>query len=170
MVYRYKRPDQGHIMKHEARPTVHRDRMQPHTHFNPDDVSTYTAKRPTIRTLMCLAAALNLSIEQFDISIAFLHEKCDPDTTVYDRQHLRPDGTYKHLCTIGNLFRNLYCSLSDSSIYFEASAKFLTFAGYTQVKSDPCDFLRHTLDGSNFLTITNDDFSVASASPKLTDQ
>lgn len=144
--------------------------MQPHNHFNPNQVNTYTAELSTICTIAYLAAALYLSVEQFDISAAIFRGNYDPDTVVKVCQLPRSGGTYKHSCTAGKLIEKLHGTLPASYIDFKALEKLLTSAGYTQASSDPCLFLRHTIDDPILLTITMHDFFVAAASPQLKEQ
>ena len=58
---------------------------------NPDKITTYVAKKPTVRVLIALAAAKNLHVENFDITAALLHEKYEHSQTVYIRQYPRLD-------------------------------------------------------------------------------
>ena len=167
ITYRYKRSDDGNIIRRKARCTVRGDRMQPYIHFNPDRVTTYTAERPSIRTIMCLAAAYNFKTDHFGISSAFLQERYEHHKPVYVSQLPRFNGKYQHKCRAGKLKGNLYGTPPASHIYFEALAKFLISNGYAQTHSDPCLFLRHTQDETIFLTVTIDDFFVAATSTTL---
>lgn len=107
MRHRYKRSDDGPITAHKARYTVGGDRMQPYTHSNPEPVTTYTAERRSIRTIMCFTAFLNVELEQCGISYASLHEQYELRTPVNVHQLPRLDGAYKHPCKIGKLVGNL---------------------------------------------------------------
>ena len=54
--YRYKRNASGDIIERKARCAARGDKMVPHLHYEPDQVSTYMTDKTTIRFLMALSA------------------------------------------------------------------------------------------------------------------
>ena len=159
MAYKYKRDDSGKILERKARCAVRGDRMIPNLHFDPNQVTTYVAERPTVRILFCLAAAQGLSIEQFDIHSAFLHEPYTYDRPVYIRQYPRFDGSLKHPGTLGILQGNLYGTPPAGHIYFSGLRSHLLQHGFKQSNADPCLFIRHHHElGTLLVSVTIDDF------------
>ena len=73
MTYRYKRDKNP--TKYKARCSIRGDRMTPHIHYDPDTTATYMADRTTVRTMFAIAASMNMKIEHFDITGAYLHEE-----------------------------------------------------------------------------------------------
>lgn len=135
--------------------------MLPFIHFNPDHVPTYTAERPFIRTILCLAANLQPPIRTVQYKSASLHEWYKLDTPVYVSQTSLSDRSYRHNCHTGILEGNLYGTPPASHIYFEALTTFLTSRGYRQTDSDPSVSLRMTPHGQILISATIDDFLIA---------
>ncbi len=82
--------------------------MEPHTHYDPTKLATYTAHHDSVRIIFVLAAAYNLDLRHFDFDSAFLHEKFEHQTPVFVKQPSRFDGSLKHPHKYGKLERNLY--------------------------------------------------------------
>ena len=49
--------------------------MTSHIHYDPEKTATYMADRTTVRTIFATAASMNMEIEHFDITGAYLHEE-----------------------------------------------------------------------------------------------
>lgn len=91
--------------------------MKPYIHFNPKQTASYIADKTTIRLLLSLKAALNFQVDHFDISSAYLHEKCRYILPVYVKQHPRFNSTLKHPGRGGILIKNLYGNPSGGYYY-----------------------------------------------------
>lgn len=72
--YRYKRDQSGIIAAYKARCAARGDKMIKYKHYDPEEVSTYTTDKTTIRFLLSLAANKNIKLEHYDITSAFTHE------------------------------------------------------------------------------------------------
>ena len=80
--------------------------MKPNVHYDPKKTATYMADHTTIRTLFALAASRNMAIEHFDITGAYLHEKCRHKNKVFVWHPYRFDGSYQHKATHSELKGN----------------------------------------------------------------
>lgn len=118
--------------------------MEPYIHFNPEEVTTFTAERPRICTIMTFAATFNLHIEHFDISSAFLDESFTQTKPFFIQQIPRFDGSYKHPCKGAKRLGNLYRTPLASFTYFSALAKFFKAFGSKHTASDLCLLYRRT--------------------------
>lgn len=82
--------------------------MIPDTHYNPNHINAPTAEKSSARLLFAVAAQMKCSIEQFDITNAYVHEKFAFIKKMYVREHARTNGSFKHGKNIGLLFKNLW--------------------------------------------------------------
>ena len=99
MTYRYKRDKKD--TKYKARCSIRGDRMTPHIHYDPEKTATYMADRTTVRTMFAIAASMNMKIEHFDITGAYLHEEYKHTKKVFIWQPPRFNRQYKCSITAG---------------------------------------------------------------------
>ncbi len=58
------------IVDRKARNSVRGDLMEPHMHYDPTKLATYTAHHDSVRIIFALAAAYNLDLRHFDFDAA----------------------------------------------------------------------------------------------------
>ena len=104
--------------------------MRPHEHYYPEKIATYVAERTTIRTLFAIATSMNMHIEHFDITGAYMHEKYQHANRVYVWQWQHFDGTYKHRSTHRELNGNLYGTTAAANICGTELHRHLKSHGY----------------------------------------
>ena len=132
--------------------------MKPTVHYDPDKTTTYMADRTTIRALFAIAASMNMYVEHFDITGAYLHEQYQHHKKVFVWQPPRFDGTYKHKSTHGQLKGNLYGTPAAANIYSTHLHKHLKKHGYTQLRSDTSLFIKRDDKDIILIGISMDDF------------
>ena len=169
MTYRYKHDPDKNTITHKARCSIRGNRMSPHVHYDPDKTVTYMADRTTIRTLFALAASMNMAIEYFDITGAYLHEKYQHKKKVFVWQPPRFDGSYKHQATHGQLKGNLYATPAAANIYSTNLHRHLEKNGYKQARSDMSLFYKHKGQDTILIGISMDDFLPIATDPTLID-
>ena len=143
--------------------------MRPHEHYDPEKIATFMANRTTIRTLFAIAASMNMRIEHFDITGAYLHEKYKHANRVYVWQPQRFDGTYKHRSTHGELKGNLYGTPAAANIYSTELHRHLKSHGYQQMRSDTSLFTKKKRGNTILVGISMDDFLPIATSQTLID-
>ena len=116
--------------------------MRPGLHYDPRNISTFTADRSTQRLLPALHATYNMPIEHFDINSAYLHEKYEHDKPIYVKQMPKFDGTFRHNSTYGRLKGNLYGSPAAGYYYNKVLKTFISKQGYQHTEHDPCLYVR----------------------------
>eukprot|EP00178_Gracilaria_changii_P023027 TRINITY_DN68_c0_g1_i13.p1 TRINITY_DN68_c0_g1~~TRINITY_DN68_c0_g1_i13.p1 ORF type:complete len:1094 (-),score=78.92 TRINITY_DN68_c0_g1_i13:769-4050(-) len=170
MLYRYKRSADGTILQRKARCNLRGDLMQPGLHFDPKNITTYTADRTTQRLLIAAHVTYKFPLEHFDIKSAYLHEKYEHDRPVYVKQMPNFDGTYRHEGQYGKLVGNLYGSPPAAYFYNHGLKKFLTKLGFTSSEHDPCLYIKESPTGNTLVSTTIDDFLILGQTQKHIDE
>lgn len=135
--YRYKRNQVGDITAYKARCAAIGDKMVKYQHYDPEEVSTHTTDKTTMRFLLSLAANKHVNLQNYDITSAFTHERIKSKNPIFIRQEPRFYGSLKHEHEYGRLDLNLYGSVMASYIYLEGLAKHFLKHGYTRSDHDP---------------------------------
>lgn len=135
--------------------------MKPHMHLDPNKTTYYAAEKATIRTIICLVAAIEYPLRHLDLSPEFTAETYELDNPVLVHKMHRFDGTMKHkYMPHGRLILNLYGSKQTAHTYLKGLATHIK-TRYTPTESDPFLFTKHTHNGTITTGITTNDFLVA---------
>ena len=144
--------------------------MTPHIHYDPEKTATYMADRTTVRTMFAIAASMNMKIEHFDITGAYLHEEYKHTKKVFIWQPPRFNGQYKHQATHGQLKGNVYGTPAAAHIYTTELHVHLKKHRYTQMRSDPSLFTGKVGKHRLIVAISMDDFMPCATIKKLIDE
>lgn len=119
LTFAYKRDRYGNVEERKSRASISDDLLIAHFHFNPAHTSAPMIDRVSVRMI------IGWTLEHFDITSAFLHERYKFHKPVYIKETASVDGTYKHVNTIVKLVLNLYGNPSATFYYLEGLFKFL---------------------------------------------
>ena len=141
--------------------------MKPNVNDDPEKTATYMADRATIRILFALSASRNMTIEHFDITGAYLHEKYQHKNKVFIWQPQRFHGSYKHTATHGELKRDLYGTPGAANTYSTELHAYLKKHRHEQMRSDTSLFRKQKDKDIILVRISMDDLLLIASSPKL---
>lgn len=167
MSYAYKRDEKGNICKRKARCAIRGDLMLPSIHYNPNNTASYTADRTAVCCLYACSAALNLKMEHFDITAAYLHEDFRHCTPIYVKRYPNFDGSFIQPTTTGILKKNFWGTKQAGNIYYQGLEEFLKQHEYEPTKTDPCLFIKASNHDFTIVALTVDDFIVSSTKSTL---
>lgn len=137
-------------------------------HYNPQHTASYMADKTTVRLLFSLTSALNLSIDHFEITSAYIHEPYQHTKPVYVKQLSRFNGKLKHPGRGGQFIKNLYGNPSGGYYYLVGAQQCMINHGYNQSEHDPCLFyLFHSPISFIMVALSSDDFLVTATSQSL---
>ncbi|KAE8192250.1 hypothetical protein A4X06_0g6265 [Tilletia controversa] len=120
------------------------------------DTFAPVARLATIRLVISIALALDLSLGSIDIKTAYLNGKLYDE--VYMQQPPEYDDGTGRVCL---LRRAIYGVKQAGRAWFDTLKARLLLAGYEQVGSEPCLFVRFGAGGSVILAVYVDDIVIA---------
>lgn len=133
------------------------------THYDPEQVTTYMADKTTVIILVAIATSRNWTLEDLDITSAYLHERFPHTEPAYIKQHPRFDVTIKNPCKEGLLIRNIYGTPQALPIYHTGLSNSPTSHGFKPTEADICIFFEKSHQDLILIAINIDEFlSVAS--------
>ena len=138
--FKIKRFPDGLVKKFKARFCVQGDRQKEGIDYF--ETWSPVTRWETVRTMMVLAAKLNLKSAQCDITAAFLHARLKPNEEIYVNQ---PRGFTRKEGYVLKLRRTLYGLKQAPRYFFEHLSERIQCAGLTQSKHDPCLFLSSSI-------------------------
>jgi len=160
-IFKIKRDAKGNIVKYKAR-LIAKGYSQ---RYGRDFTETWApvAQLGSIRTILALAAELDLDLHQFDVQTAFLHGVLP--TPVY---MLPPAGLNVNGVLL--LKRGLYGLRQSAHVWNKTFTDALLRLGLTQCKSDPCIFTKTQGTSVLHLAVWVDDVVIATNDPQLREQ
>jgi hypothetical protein len=103
---------------------------------NYDEVFSPVMRHNTLRTLLSIAATLNLEIEQLDVRTAFLEGTLDEDVYI-----TVPQGTDHDKTKVLKLFKALYGTKQAPRVFNDTLNDYLVAIGFKRCVSDPCIYV-----------------------------
>jgi hypothetical protein len=149
-VFRRKLKDDGTIDKYKARLCAKGFQQIPGLDY--DETFAPVAQYKSLRTILAIAAQLDLNIHQLDVKSAFLNGKIDHE--LYMEQ---PDGYRDGTNRVCLLKKALYGLKQASRAWNSSIHTTLTSMGLQQCQSDPCVYFYHSGDTLFFLVLWVDD-------------
>jgi Reverse transcriptase (RNA-dependent DNA polymerase) len=122
--------------------------------INWEELKAATVKAQTTRILFALAAEQGWDVQQMDVVAAFLNGDIKED--IYVRQ---PSG-YQEKGKVCKLQKALYGLRTSPAIWYGVQAGFLESIGYSQATHDAALFLRHSQNGTVYVSSHVDDFLI----------
>jgi len=146
--------------KHKARLVAQGHRQRPGQDFNVDDIYSPVIRMTTLRTILSLAATQRWSLDQLDVSTAYLH------ADLIDKVFMRPP---KELNTqqVCELRKAIYGLRQSGKRWFDTAASFLKSQGFRQSQLDRGLFLKQEGNETSYLVLFVDDFILASSGSRL---
>ncbi|KAE8258539.1 hypothetical protein A4X13_0g1619 [Tilletia indica] len=129
------------------------------------DTFAPVARLSTIRIIISLALALSLNLGSIDIKTAYLNGKLQEE--VYMQQPPEYDDGTGRVCL---LRRAIYGLKQAGRAWFDTLKGKLLSAGYTQIQSEPCLFVRFGDAGPVILAVYVDDIVIAARGKEGVDQ
>ena len=164
-VYKKKLDNKGKLVKYKARLVAQGFSQKYGSNF--DEVYSPVVKFNSIRTLIAIAAAQNLHMQQLDITTAFLNGTLTEE--VYMKQ---PEGFIDsdHPEKVCKLYRSIYGLKQSPLVWNQTIDKFLKEKGFIQSSSDNCIYTLFHQGSILFLALYVDDIILCGSSKKLIDE
>ena len=114
-----------------------------------DEIFSPVVKMTSIRTVLGLAASLDLELEQLDVKTAFLHGDLHEEIYMEQPEGFEEKGKEKLVC---RLKKSLYGLKQAPRQWYRKFDSFMTSNGYKRTSADPCVYFRKFPDG-NFIIL-----------------
>jgi transposase InsO family protein len=159
-VFRAKKDAAGHVVRHKARLVAQGFSQVPGVDFF--DTYAPVATLSSIRTVLALAARLDLELCQIDIKGAYLNGKLTDDEVIYMRQ---PPGfeSQVHPSKVCRLRKTLYGLKQSGRRWYQRLVEILVDElGFTQCATDQAVFFRRRDPGEHTIVVVHvDDCTIA---------
>ena len=114
-----------------------------------DEIFSQVVKMSSIRTVLGIAASMNLEVEQLDVKTAFLHGDLEEEIYMEQPEGFIDKGNDQLVC---KLKKSLYGLKQASRQWYRKFDSFMTDHGYSRTTSDHCVFVKKYPDG-NFIIL-----------------
>lgn len=112
------------------------------------DIFSPIVKMSSIRTVLGLAASLDLEVEQMDVKTAFLHGDLEEEIYMEQPEGFQVKGKEDHVC---RLKKSLYGLKQAPRQWYKKFESFMRNHGFKKTTSDHCVFVQ---------SFSNDDFII----------
>ena len=138
--------------------------------FDYESTFSATLRSTSFRMLCAIAAGKKLTLEHFDVTNAFTQSEIDAEIYVQ-----APPGQFTPKDNQGRpkvllLKKALYGTKQASKLWQDTLVRHLMKMGYTQLKNDPCVFIKHKSSHVMRVGVYVDDVIVAHDSPALLEE
>ena len=114
-----------------------------------DEIFSPVVKMSSIRTVLGIAASMNLEVEQLDVKTAFLHGDLEEEIYMEQPEGFIDKGNDQLVC---KLKKSLYGLKQAPRQWYRKFDSFMTEHGYSRTTSDHCVFVKKYTDG-NFIIL-----------------
>lgn len=162
--FKNKRNSDGVIYRHKSRLVAKEYTQEDGIDY--EETFAPVAKMTSIRVVLAIAVAENLTFWQMDVDTAFLNGKLEEE--IYMEQ---PEGFVdpEHPDWVCRLKRCIYGLKQASRVWNKTLDKHLKTKGFEQTKADPCIYVRNTPEGKTILCVYVDDLLIFATNNKLRD-
>ena len=149
-IFKIKRGKQGQVEKFKARLCIRGFEQQKGIDY--DEVFSPVMRHNSLRTLLALAAVHDLEIKQMDVKTAFLHGELEEDVYIY-----APEGSGYPADAILKLDKSLYGLKQAPRVFNNALNDHIISMGFQRLDSDPCVYIKETVNEVLYLAVYVDD-------------
>ena len=114
-----------------------------------DEIFSFVVKMTSIRTVLGLAASLDLELEQLNVKTAFLHGDLHEEIYMEQPEGFEEKGKEKF---VYKLKKSLYGLKQAPRQWYKKFDSFMTSNGYKRTLADPCVYIRK-FPGGNFIIL-----------------
>ncbi len=130
-VFRVKRNEDGHIVRHKARLVAQGFTQRASVDY--EETFAPVARWETIRLLIAFATLKNLHLHQMDVETAFLNGCLEEEVYM-----VQPEGFDDRSGRVCRLRKSLYGLKQSPRCWNQALHEYLLRVGYRQAEADPC--------------------------------
>src|SRR6266487_4225588 len=145
-IYRVKHESNSESPRYKARLVVKGFRQRRGVDFN--EIFSHVVKMSSIRTVLGLAATLDLEVEQMDVKTAFLHGDLEEEIYMKQPDGFQVKGKEDYVC---RLRKSLYGLKQAPRKWYKKFESVMSEQGHKKTTSDHCVFVRK---------FSNDDFII----------
>ena len=140
-VYRLKQGENSSKPRYKARLVVKGFSQRKGIDF--DEIFSPVVKMSSIRTVLAMAASLDLEVEQMDVKTAFLHGDLEQDIYMVQPEGFVTKGKEDHVC---KLKKSLYGLKQAPRQWYMKFESVMGEQGYLKTNSDHCVFVQRFSD------------------------
>ena len=145
-IFRVKHESNSASLRYKARLVVKGFRQRKGVDFN--EIFSPVVKMSSIRTMLSLAATLDLEVEQMDVKTAFLHGDLEEEIYMKQPDGFQVEGKEDYVC---RLRKSLYGLKQAPRQWYKKFEFVMCEQGYKKTTSDHCVFVKK---------FSNDDFII----------
>ena len=123
--------------------------MQPEKGIDFDEIFSPVVKMTSIRTVLGLAASLDLELEQLDVKTAFLHGDLHEEIYMEQPEGFEEKGRENLVC---KLKKSIYGLKKAPRQWYRKFDSFMTSNGYKRTSADPCVYFKR-FPGDKFIIL-----------------
>ena len=146
-VYKLKPGDGGNPPRYKARIVVKGFQQKKGVDF--DEIFAPVVKMTSIRTVLSIAASMDLEVEQMDVKTAFLHGDLEEEIYMQQPEGFEKKGKENLVC---RLKKSLYGLKQAPRQWYRKFESFMTENGYHKTQADHCVFVKR-FNGGDFLIL-----------------
>ena len=136
-IYRLKHEGNSASLRYKARLVVKGFRQKKSIDY--DEIFSPVVKMSSIRTVLSLAAGLDLEIEQMDVKTAFLHGDLEEEIYMEQPEGFKAKGKEDYVC---KLKKSLYGLKQAPRQWYKKFESVMGEQGYKKTTSDHCVFVK----------------------------
>ena len=141
-VYKLKTGEDGSTPRYKARIVVKGFQQKKGVDF--DEIFAPVVKMTSIRTVLSMAASMNLEIEQLDVKTAFLHGELEEEIYMKQPEGFEVKGKENLVC---RLKKSLYGLKQAPRQWYKKFESFMLEHGFHKTQADHCVFVKRYNEG-----------------------
>ena len=146
-VFKLKKDGNGKLVRYKARLVVKGFKQKKGIDF--DEIFSPVVKMTSIRTILSLAASLDLEVEQLDVKTAFLHGDLEEEIYMEQPEGFEVAGKKHMVCKLN---KSLYGLKQAPRQWYMKFDSFMKSQTYLKTYSDPCVYFKRFSE-NNFIIL-----------------
>ena len=152
-VFKYKVNEQGIVTRYRARIVAQGNRQRPWESYNPEETTSPTVGKASLRTMLAMCAQRNLKVYQADVKAAFLQ------APLHEKIYMRAPQGFEERTESGEevvyrLNKAIYGLKQAAACFWGELSAHLVSKGYKAATGESCMFTRKMPDGSDIILCT----------------